>query len=513
MRLSPSSRIALGLVALTAALVLIADVLFGVLAEPEKARARERQRMAETVASHAAMLLGRGDRNLLEDMLEQTRKRNSDLASIGVRNRTDSKLVANAGEHANAWKDAEKAADASARISVPLRANGDVWGYVEFAFKTGGEGLWGTVMLHPTVMLAAFLTLVGFAAFLAYTRQVLSHLSPETVIPERVRAAFDTMSEGVAIIDTRGLLLLANSSFRTIFDLGDVSLVGRQIREAMGVDGTVSDDELPWMPALRDGETVAQVPWEVDLQDSRRKSLRHHRTLLINCAPVRDEGQKVRGCIMTLDDQSALQRVNAQLLEVLEALGKSQEEVKRKNVELEMLATRDPLTGCLNRRAFNAKFTELLDTARAQNRKLSCIMCDIDHFKSFNDKYGHAIGDRVLQETARKVFSALRGQDLLCRFGGEEFAIALPDLDAEVAMQVGERIRNVVQHEAGQAIREQEGLSITISVGVAVLQPADPSADGFLDRADKALYYSKRNGRNRVTLADKRILEAVEAAA
>ena len=135
-------------------------------------------------------------------------------------------------------------------------------------------------------------------------------------------------------------------------------------------------------------------------------------------------------------------------------------------------------------------------------------MTDIDHFKEFNDRYGHAVGDQVLQAVARSLSSGLRATDLLCRYGGEEFCILLPGLDAKQAAEIAERLRSEVERRAGPSVRTSEGLNVTSSFGVAELRGdfADPAV--LIDEADKALYVSKRGGRNRVTISDPATAEA-----
>lgn len=159
---------------------------------------------------------------------------------------------------------------------------------------------------------------------------------------------------------------------------------------------------------------------------------------------------------------------------------------------------------------FNA-LTDKLDLAFAQNQPLSVIMFDIDFFKKFNDTYGHACGDYVLQTVAKIIKNGIRGQDMASRYGGEEFTVMLHNTGKEEAVLVADRIRQ--QIEKTDFFYEDQHMQVTISSGVSVFSVDNNpvgSAKQLVDQADQALYMSKRNGRNRVTYADPAILAAAE---
>jgi diguanylate cyclase (GGDEF)-like protein len=127
-------------------------------------------------------------------------------------------------------------------------------------------------------------------------------------------------------------------------------------------------------------------------------------------------------------------------------------------------------------------------------------MTDIDHFKKFNDQHGHLVGDEVIIAVAKALGSELRSFDLLCRYGGEEFCILLPNSTPRQALDIAERLRRQIEEVAGRSIRTTEGLKITASFGVASLRDEADDLNGLIDQADEALYFSKQNGRNRVSL-------------
>lgn len=171
---------------------------------------------------------------------------------------------------------------------------------------------------------------------------------------------------------------------------------------------------------------------------------------------------------------------------------------KRKLIEkeLQLQATTDPLTGILNRRAFFDKAgRELLRSIR-YHRKVSVLMLDIDHFKTFNDTYGHQGGDEVLKQFAKEAATPLRTSDLIGRIGGEEFAIVLPETDGEKALKIAERIRQLIQKL--DVIIAQQPAHPTVSIGVSEVQYQEKDISAALNRADIALYQAKDSGRNRV---------------
>ena len=156
-------------------------------------------------------------------------------------------------------------------------------------------------------------------------------------------------------------------------------------------------------------------------------------------------------------------------------------------------AVTDGLTGLYNRRYFEERLGEEIQRAREQKRPLSLLFCDIDDFKGFNDKHGHAAGDQALKTVANVIEASLRQIDLAARFGGEEFTVALVDTDAAGALEVAKRIRASVAGE-----RHAAGAPLTISIGVASFPDSAVAKDQLLDKADWAMYLAKRQGRDRV---------------
>src|SRR6476646_5540415 len=171
----------------------------------------------------------------------------------------------------------------------------------------------------------------------------------------------------------------------------------------------------------------------------------------------------------------------------------------RDNVQnsIEMAIT-DALTGLHNRRYMESHLGTLAEQAASRGKPLALMMLDIDFFKSINDRYGHDAGDDVLREFAVRVRKSIRGIDLACRYGGEEFVIVMPETDMAVATMVAERLRRRIASEPFVIQQDARSLEVTISIGIAALSGADDNAATILKRADQALYRAKRDGRNRV---------------
>lgn len=184
-------------------------------------------------------------------------------------------------------------------------------------------------------------------------------------------------------------------------------------------------------------------------------------------------------------------------------LASAQQEIAdlRENLAQAMTeAERDFLTGAYNRKAFDKRLVECMAQAKEDETELTLLMLDIDHFKHFNDNFGHLIGDEVLKIVAKTLTDTLKGMDCVARYGGEEFAILLPKTPIGGGMVVAEIIRKSI---AGKELKrkttgENFGV-ITVSIGVAAFRHNDDTVASFMARSDEALYRSKNAGRNRVT--------------
>jgi diguanylate cyclase (GGDEF)-like protein len=220
------------------------------------------------------------------------------------------------------------------------------------------------------------------------------------------------------------------------------------------------------------------------------------RSFAVNSAPVFDGSGQAKGAIVTFDDVTELERKSAELEQAVREIEKSQEEIRLQNDELRLLARVDPLTGVSNRRHFFSSFEDVYTVALKEGRLFSCLMADIDHFKRVNDEHGHAVGDEVIRQVTDAMKSFVRSSDAICRYGGEEFCIALLDTRVEEAAAVAERIRRNIDSPGFARI------PLTVSFGVTTSGCGAKSLTELINQADEALYGAKNAGRNRVVRWD-----------
>ncbi|CAH2404947.1 PleD family two-component system response regulator [Mesorhizobium escarrei] len=222
---------------------------------------------------------------------------------------------------------------------------------------------------------------------------------------------------------------------------------------------------------------------------------------IILLAEQGEEGRIVRGLELGIND-FLMRPIDQQ---ELTARLRTQVRRKRYNDQLRAsvtqtieMAVTDALTGLQNRRYLDSHLQTLFDRAVARRRPLSVMITDLDRFKTINDAHGHDGGDEVLREFARRLRKNVRGIDLACRFGGEEFVVVMPDTDGAVAEKVAERIRAEIAHMPFAVGDDGKTIEVTVSVGVSSVLKGVDSVAGLMKRADLALYEAKSAGRNRV---------------
>jgi diguanylate cyclase len=214
---------------------------------------------------------------------------------------------------------------------------------------------------------------------------------------------------------------------------------------------------------------------------------------------VAEDDSGIRVIVESLVQATKEMERNNQTLEA--RLSASKQEVMQLQENLETVRSEsltDPLTSLSNRKCFDDALVSAVANAHANSQPLSLMMTDIDHFKRFNDSYGHLTGDQVLRLVAAAVRSNVKGLDIAARYGGEEFAILLPHTVLRSAIMVADQIRTAVMTKELMKRSTGEHLGrVTISVGIATLRPTD-TVQTLIERADICLYAAKRCGRNRV---------------
>ena len=487
---NPVCRVALGLVGLTVSVLLLA-AFFKLIPDHHAELAKKRQTLCESIAISFSSMANRIDRNSMEQHFTTIVERNTDLESIGLRT-SDGQEMLQAGEHFANWQLKNATESDHLQIAVPIFGRDGRWGNVEFKFK--GTQYYGISRFFQRTefVLSLFVATVGFVVFYVYLGYILRILNPSKVIPRRVRDALDTLAEGLVVIDKKERIVLANKALQDATGQSQDSLIGTQASSLQfnGQSLNKSGNSNLWRKVLSDGSPVRGQLMTTDGKDDNQS------TFLINCAPIVDENGKNRGAIASFEDVTQLEQKKVELEQMLVDLDESTTEIKRQNRELEFLATRDPLTSCMNRRSFFELFDKCFAECRANSQPLSAFMVDIDHFKSINDNHGHAVGDEVLKSVASTLESTVRESDIVCRYGGEEFSILLPNTTIGDAANVAEAIRRTLEELV------PAGIKVTASLGVSALCQNPTSPQDLLEHADKCLYVAKRNGRNQVVRWD-----------
>lgn len=465
----------------------------------------------------------------LRERLQRVVDNHPDLISIGVR-ASSGELKTATRQHNVIWNEGRSNADGSNRtkdlfrhpddeldpIVVSISIQKRRWGQVEFAFlkdRLAGE----TWFSLPLVRLLIFFTLAGTTIYACFVIRVLGVFKKTQVVPNDVRVALDTLAEGLLLLDGQSRILFANLAFARSVDSSPRRLEGSSVddlpwqRHVINAEQSGHDaDETPLPsetsspPAIEDAQI--SKPWSEAIATGRRQSgamlqlvdqRSETRTFSVNVTPLQS-GSRVdptKGVLVTFRDVTLEQRHRDEQQKMLRLLGDSRDEIEQKNQRLEILATRDSLTGCLNRRAFFEKFDAIWENSQRDGSKLSTLMIDIDHFKSVNDTYGHHIGDEVLRAVSSVLRERHDDEGLVCRYGGEEFCVLLPGVDVESAAQTADQTRIAITK---LVFDEPSELKLTASLGVSELRFKADLPQSLINQADACLYVAKREGRNRV---------------
>jgi diguanylate cyclase (GGDEF)-like protein len=317
----------------------------------------------------------------------------------------------------------------------------------------------------------------------------------------RLASVLDALQVGVLILGREGQVIQANPAASAVLegDLESLSLeVGNVGYQTLHYGGEpMSLSERPGIRALR-GETVWDAETRLRWPDG------HERRVRWNARPLYlDQDVVPYATVCTLIDvtleagyRNQFDELLLQTAQMNEILNVQHHQLVKANEQLACLATTDGLTGLRNHRAFQERLEQEILRVTDSGGPLSIALLDVDHFKAFNDEFGHQTGDAVLREVAQALESSVRPTDLAARYGGEEFVVVMPGTDAEAARLVCERLRRAIEGH------KWSHRPVTASFGVASFG-AEMDRQGLLEAADRALYESKREGRNRVTLAKK----------
>lgn len=478
-RSTPLLWISFGLAALTLSILLMSDLVVNLIPDQTLELFAYRQKYSEALAVQYSLLAKDGDSRGIQEALDLLIERNEDLLSVALV-LEDGTALAVAGPHEDIWLIPYGEQSTADHIQVPIYNANQLWGALQLRFQSSDQDHWKALLHNSWVHFLGLVVLSSFFGYFLYMKRTLRQLDPTSVVPIRVKAAFDVLTEGVVLLDTNNCIVLANRAFGQLVGTEPHDLMGKTLDQF----GWTSPDPMkplmayPWQTAREDKCLELDVPLVWERTGEKSKKFR------VNCTPILDERKWVRGILVSFDDVTKLDETIREL-EVSKA-------------ELEKLALRDPLTGCFNRRALFEAFEDQWAVAQREGLDLVCIMTDIDHFKSYNDRYGHAVGDQVIQVVAKTLSSTIRPLDILGRYGGEEFCLLLPGHTLEEGARVGERLREKIERLASLAVRTTDGQKITMSFGVSAMSLGASDPLELVDQADKALYAAKQGGRNQV---------------
>jgi diguanylate cyclase (GGDEF)-like protein/PAS domain S-box-containing protein len=498
-RIDPFVRMSLGLVCMTLCMVLVGDMVLGLTGDERRSLLDQRKKICETLAVQFSELAGAGEIGTIRSSMEALVAGNTDVMSAALVDMQGQTLVG-AGDHATFWESPGGNRSTPTHAQVPIFSGDSQWGTLEVSFAKTALDLRGLIK-DPLARLLVFLALAGFMGYMFFMKQTLKHLDPKAVIPDRVRSALDSLAEGVVMVDQKNDIVLANLAFASKVGRDVDSLLGRSLsnmgwRSSDAKGRRVKEKNFPWVKAMKKGNTQTECLLSLTTDAGEE------RDFSINSSPITDDGKKMRGAMATFNDQTALQQANAVLVDMMGKLNISQEQSRTQNEELQRLATRDPLTDCLNRRAFFEQGEVAWAKSIGGSQPLACIMCDIDHFKSINDNFGHTVGDHVIEEVANLLSSSFRKTDLVCRYGGEEFCILMPAAELGLAVKVAEQARAAIAKAVGRTLKTKTPISVTSSFGVSSLSHGAKDVAELIHQADKALYLSKETGRDKVSRWD-----------
>jgi len=318
----------------------------------------------------------------------------------------------------------------------------------------------------------------------------------------RFRTMFETMAVGVVYQNQEGYITSANPAAEKILGLTWDQMQGRTSMDpdwgAVHEDGSeFRGEDHPAIQALRNGREVKDVIMGVfNPQDKQVHWIMI--TAIPQFHPGEDQPYQVFTTFQDITEmkntQESLQKSELDLKANLEEIGALQD-------KLSYQAIRDPLTSLFNRRFMEEALLTELAQADRQGSTISIIMLDIDHFKQFNDTYGHQAGDRILQVLGGLLSSSIREGDIACRYGGEEFVLIMPGANLENTFQRTEQIRKKFRELTLQRSSKFEE-PVTLSAGIAIYPIHARDRDGILNLADRALYQAKAQGRNRTIACD-----------
>jgi diguanylate cyclase (GGDEF)-like protein/PAS domain S-box-containing protein len=333
-------------------------------------------------------------------------------------------------------------------------------------------------------------TLVVLAIFMSIGSLVATRRYRPTELKHNVAEILDTLSTGILILDHRGCIVTANLAVCRMFGTTRDRLKNRDASSLHWICTRTSSRQTdPWHRALHGLVSPDQQWMRYQTQEGSIRTFSVQASLL---AAI--EGREV-SVVVNLQDVTEFERRTDDRDSMLAYLREDRSVMIRRNEQLQVLASTDSLTGCLNRRSFFSYLEEHWNNGRLTKQPHSVLMIDIDHFKRLNDTHGHDFGDQVLLQISSTLRAAFEAPAQVCRYGGEEFCVSLPGHGIEAAYKIAHAVRGVVENIR---FAEDPHLVVTISVGVSDTDCLAKTPVELIGQADRSLYNAKAQGRNRV---------------
>ena len=442
---------------------------------------RDRQDISRQLAAGCSSFISSKDNNGLQKSCRAALIQITDLKSLSII-RHDSMVLYASPDHNRHWTLKPDEPSNINQVRIPLDRGNKTFAELELAFEPISQSF------GPTLVKWLLLLLVGFAlnfgSFSFFLSRTLSVLDPKSAVPKRVRNTLDTIVGGVVILDSAGKILLVNDSFSKSVDRRTDDLLGESLGQLSW--RKENNDDWPWDYALR--EHAQKTAVKVHLTIGLEKEL----SFVVNATPVLDGDERVSGALISFEDITIMESQRKDLLQALSELEVSKDQIRHQNEVLHELASRDGLTGALNRRALFEKIEANWAERNKGDRGVITIMMDVDHFKKLNDQHGHATGDAVLKDLVKIVQKLIGTRATLARYGGEEFCVTMDAATVDEAVEMAERIRFGIQEQLADPFK------VTASIGVSSSNFGAPNLQAQIEQSDRALYAAKHGGRNAV---------------
>jgi len=334
MRVTPLVWISFGLASVTLSLMLAGDSVVNLVPNRDRQIFEYRRNLAESLAVQYSALAEHDQIDTIKLAMEMLGKRNHDILSLALLLNSGESIV-QVGNHAQIWVQPRGDESTLQFLQVPIFSDDQPWGVLQVAFRQTDVPALERFLSDPWVRFLAFVTVMGFIGYLLFMKRTLRQLDPSGIVPTRVKAALDALTQGVVMIDTQDLIVLTNDAFN--------QAVGKSLKALIGTDlgslSWTSDDSSgslmvhPWTRSIMDRQPQENSPLLLALPDGEK------RKFIINTVPIMDDGSTIRGALVSFHDVTELDRANSQLKEANSELEASRVQILEKNQELEATNT------------------------------------------------------------------------------------------------------------------------------------------------------------------------------